>query len=144
MERLKRYARMYEDRERKWEALRAGEELFGLPVNDYPELTKTQKELSLLEKLYTLYVSVLQKINGYSDLLWSELDFDSITQEVIQFQQQCLRMPKVLKQWDAYRELRKTIDAFLELQPHLALLAQRSMRDRHWKVIMKITGTRWC
>lgn len=30
-----------------------------------------QRELELLEKLYTLYITVLQKVNGYADLLWT-------------------------------------------------------------------------
>ena len=40
---------MYEERERKYQAYRAGEELFGLPVTDYPELSDTKGELTLLE-----------------------------------------------------------------------------------------------
>ena len=40
------------------------------------------QELELLEKLYTLYITVIQKVNGYADLLWTELDFQSITDEV--------------------------------------------------------------
>lgn len=60
---------------RKWDTYMAGEDLFGLPQNNYPELRKTKKELELLEKLYTLYIVVIQKVNGYADLLWTELDF---------------------------------------------------------------------
>ena len=33
----------------------AGEELFGLPVTEYRELSETKAELTLLEKLYNIY-----------------------------------------------------------------------------------------
>lgn len=44
----------------------AGEDLFGLQQHDYAELKQTKRELELLEKLYTLYITVLQKVNGYA------------------------------------------------------------------------------
>eukprot|EP00966_Prymnesium_polylepis_P108303 2506981-Prymnesium_polylepis.2 len=37
-ERLRKFQRLYEERERKWQAYVAGEQLFGLPVTSYPEL----------------------------------------------------------------------------------------------------------
>jgi len=143
MERLKKYQRLYDDKERKWDTYMAGEELFSLPQHDYPELKKTKKELELLEKLYTLYIVVIQKVNGYADLLWTELDFAAITEEVIGYQNQCKRLPKSLRDWEAFLELKSTIDDFLELQPVLELLAVPAVKDRHWKEIMKISGTSW-
>jgi len=143
MERLKKYQRLYDDKERKWDTYMAGEELFGLPQNEYPELKQTKKELELLEKLYTLYITVIQKVNGYADLLWTELDFQSITEEVLLFQGMCKRLPKSLRGWEAYLELKKTIDDFLDLQPMLELLAVPAVKDRHWKEIMKISGHSW-
>ncbi len=48
----------------------------------------------------------------------------------MQFQNQCKRLPKSLRDWEAYLELKKTIDDFLELQPLLELLAVPAVRDR--------------
>ena len=50
-ERLQRFKRTYDDKKRRWEEYQAGEELFGLQITDYPELTKTKKEIDLLEKV---------------------------------------------------------------------------------------------
>eukprot|EP00667_Euglena_gracilis_P000005 EG_transcript_5 len=143
MERLKKYQRLYDDKERKWDTYMAGEDLFGLPQNNYPELRKTKKELELLEKLYTLYIVVIQKVNGYADLLWTELDFQQITEEVVSYQNQIKKLPKSLRDWEAYLELKQTVDDFLELQPVLELLAVPAVKDRHWKEIMKISGCQW-
>ncbi len=40
-------------RKRKWDGLASGEELFGLPVTQYPGLEQTQTEIAMLDRLYT-------------------------------------------------------------------------------------------
>lgn len=40
-------------RKRKWENYSSGEELFGLKVTKYPELEQTEKEVTMLDRLYT-------------------------------------------------------------------------------------------
>lgn len=44
------------------------------------------KELGLLQKLYGLYDSVMGKINGYYDILWTEVDIEKINAELLEFQ----------------------------------------------------------
>lgn len=64
----------------------AGEQLFGLPVTDYPTLHHYRKELTLLQKLYGLYTAVMQSIDGYYDILWSDIDIEKINAELTEFQ----------------------------------------------------------
>ena len=142
MERLKRYQRQFDDKFRKWMTYMAGEELFGLPQHTYPELTKTKKELELLDKLYTLYITVLQKVNGYNDILWVDLHFDDIVEEVNVLDVQCRRLPKSLRDWDAYIDLKKTIDDFKGLAPIIKELKQPSIQPRHWEDVQKLTGAK--
>ena len=40
-------------RKRKWDGLSNGEELFGLPVTQYPGMEQTEKEIAMLDRLYT-------------------------------------------------------------------------------------------
>ena len=76
----------FDDLWRRYNTYSAGEQLFGLPVSDYPTLMKTRKELNLLQKLYGLYNDVIDRVNGYYDILWSEVDIDGINQELVDFQ----------------------------------------------------------
>ena len=64
----------------------AGEELFGLPLSDYDNLQRIRKELTLLQKLYGLYNTVMRSIDGYFDILWVEVDIEKINAEIIEFQ----------------------------------------------------------
>jgi len=63
-----------------------GEELFGLPVTEYPELLKIKKELNLLQKLYGLYNAVIDTVHGYYDILWADINIEKINNELLEFQ----------------------------------------------------------
>ena len=71
---------------RKFVTYTGGEELFGLPVTPYPELLQIKKELNLLQKLYGLYNDVIDTVNGYYDILWTDVNIEKINQELADFQ----------------------------------------------------------
>lgn len=58
---------------RRFQTYSDGEDLFGLPVTEYSELNRIRKELNLLQKLYGLYNSVMDSVDGYYDILWTEV-----------------------------------------------------------------------
>lgn len=47
---------------------------------------RIKKELGLLQKLYGLYSSVMTVINGYFDILWTEVDIEKINSELSDMQ----------------------------------------------------------
>ncbi len=57
-----------------------------------------------------------------------------------QYQAQCKKLPKALREWPAYNDCKKTIDDFLEMLPLFQALTSKAMRERHWKDLMSITG----
>jgi len=143
-EALKKYQRYFEKYERNWNTYSEGEEMFALYVTEYPELEQTKKELGLLEKLYSLYTETTTTINGYADILWTDVvaNIEGMNEEVGKLQTRCKTMPKALRDWDAYNELKRKIDDFLEVLPLLTALSGKAMQDRHWKQIQEITGSK--
>uniref|UniRef100_A0A8C5X2W6 Dynein axonemal heavy chain 5 n=1 Tax=Malurus cyaneus samueli TaxID=2593467 RepID=A0A8C5X2W6_9PASS len=125
---------------RKYLSLSGGEELFGLPITEYPELHKIKRELSLLQKLYSLYNTVTASIDGYNEMLWNDLNIEKITSELLDFQSKIRKLPKALKEWQAFQDLKKKIDDFTESCPLLEMMKNKAMLSRHWERISQVTG----
>lgn len=50
----------------------------------------------------------------------------------------CRKLPKGMKDWPAFIELKKKIDDFNETCPLLEMMANKSMKDRHWLRLEKL------
>uniref|UniRef100_A0A8B9SWZ3 Dynein heavy chain 5, axonemal n=1 Tax=Anas platyrhynchos TaxID=8839 RepID=A0A8B9SWZ3_ANAPL len=139
-DRLQIFQAKFDELWRKYISLSGGEELFGLPITEYPELHKIKRELSLLQKLYSLYNSVTDNINGYNEILWNDLNIEKINNELLDFQNKIRKLPKALKEWQAFQDLKKKIDDFAESCPLLEMMANKAMMPRHWERIAQVTG----
>uniref|UniRef100_A0A3P8WNT4 AAA+ ATPase domain-containing protein n=1 Tax=Cynoglossus semilaevis TaxID=244447 RepID=A0A3P8WNT4_CYNSE len=139
-ERLQSFQAEFDQLWRKFITCSGGEELFGLAVQDYPELQRIRRELSLLSKLYSLYNAVIDNVGGYNDILWSDLNIDKVNAELQDFQNRIRKLPKALKEWQAFRDLKKTIDDFAETCPLLHMMANKAMLPRHWSRLSELTG----
>ncbi|OCT76244.1 hypothetical protein XELAEV_180314426mg, partial [Xenopus laevis] len=124
-DRLQVFQAKFDELWRKFVTFSGGEELFGLPVTEYPELQRIRRELALLQKLYGLYNAVIENITGYYEILWNDLDIEKINTELMDFQNRIRKLPKALKEWQAFNDLKKKIDDFSESCPLLEMMANK-------------------
>ncbi|KAM8735049.1 dynein axonemal heavy chain 5 [Acanthopagrus schlegelii] len=139
-DRLIMFQNRFDNLFRKYITYTGGEELFGLPVTQHPQLLEIRKQLTLLQKLYGLYNNVIETVNGYYDILWADIHIEKINNELLDFQTRCRKLPRALKEWQAFLDLKKTIDEFSECCPLLELMTNKAMMTRHWKRITEVTG----
>ncbi|CAM9125412.1 unnamed protein product [Ectocarpus sp. 4 AP-2014] len=149
VERLNRFKEESKIRERKHELYTGklwqtrGEELFALPLTEYPDLEKTRKELKLSDQLFGLYVDVLETLGEWKHVPWTEVvsNIANMTDKMDNFAARCKKLPGRLKQWDAFTQLRTDIDDFLTVLPLLQELSKDSIQPRHWVEVMEVTGS---
>ena len=73
LNRLRMYSDEYSIRKRKFDSYNSGETLFGLPHQSYPKLVETQKQIELLDKLYSLFSKVKDSISKWHEINWSDI-----------------------------------------------------------------------
>jgi dynein heavy chain len=143
LNRLRMFADEYSIRKRKYESYHAGEKLFGLPHQSYPELVQTAREIELLEKLYNLYQKVKDTIGKWHEISWMEIkeEIEKMTETIETFSKDCTKLPASTKKYDAFRELKTEIDNMSEIIPLVDALAKPSIRPRHWEEIITMTNS---
>ncbi|KPP75577.1 dynein heavy chain 5, axonemal-like [Scleropages formosus] len=139
-DRLIMFQNRFDNLYRKYVTYTGGEELFGLPVTEHPQLLEIKKQLTLLQKLYGLYSNVIDTVNSYYDIPWTDISIEKINNELLDFQARCRKLPRALKDWQAFLDLKKTIDDFSESCPLLELMSNKAMMPRHWRRITEVTG----
>ena len=141
LNRLRMFSDEYSVRKRRFDSYFSGEALFGLPHQSYPALDETRKEIELLDKLYSLYSKVKDTIGKWRDVQWSDIqsEIGKMTEQIDVFGRDCMKLPGVLKTWDAYKELKQEIDDMTEMLPLVEQLAKPSIRARHWDEVISLT-----
>ncbi|KAJ8670776.1 hypothetical protein QAD02_002035, partial [Eretmocerus hayati] len=137
-ERVLLFEAWFDDLCERNETYSSGEDMFGLEHSEFPVLHKRKRELNLLSKLYSLYLQVMHSVDGYFELQWQDVDIEAIIAELTDFQNRCRRLPRALREWPAYIELKKKIDDFNEACPLLELMANKAMKERHWERMTEV------
>ncbi|KAG8199526.1 hypothetical protein JTE90_009368 [Oedothorax gibbosus] len=122
----------------RYESNKDGEKLFGLQISEYPVLVQTKSDMVLLRKLFALFNVVMSRLKGYYIYAWNEVNLQVITDELTDFQNKCMRLPKGVKEWEYFHILKQRIEDFKETCPLLARLKNEAMTMDHWHRIEKV------
>jgi dynein heavy chain, axonemal len=96
-----------------------------------------------LQRLYSLYDLVTETINSYYEIPWVDVDIEKINMDLVDFQNKCKKLPKGLKDYLAFNDLKRTIDDFNSTCPLLEMMANKSMKERHWERLSVMCNTKF-
>uniref|UniRef100_A0AAV2K4G4 AAA+ ATPase domain-containing protein n=2 Tax=Knipowitschia caucasica TaxID=637954 RepID=A0AAV2K4G4_KNICA len=122
------------------------EEAFDILAKSNSIVTKEESEsVSNLRNVYTELQTKARSVQydlvrRQPDIPWTNVDIEKINSELLDFQNRCRKLPKGLRDWQAYLDLKKTIDDFNESCPLLEMMANKSMMTRHWDRIATLTN----
>jgi dynein heavy chain len=122
------------------EALVKAEKLFNISISSYPELFEIEHSLSDLDLIYSLYSGVKEAILSWSTTLWQNLDISVLQKGMEVFSMRLKQLPKELKQLPPFVAVSEKILTFKDSIPLFADLKNEALRDRHWKMLMEMTG----
>jgi dynein heavy chain, axonemal len=77
-------------------------------------------------------------VDGYFKTQFNDIDMEIINVEIQEFVNRCRTLPKAMKNWPAFIDLKKKIDDFYECCPLIELMASNAMKLRHWESLEKI------
>ncbi len=68
------------------------------------------------------------------------MKIDDINQVLQDLQNKCKKLPKGLKDYQAFEDLSKLLSDFTETCPLLEMMSHKAMQQRHWERIEGVTG----
>jgi len=116
------------------------EELFEVHVHTFKEMHDCRTELGLLKRAWDMASLVLEIFNDWRNSLWSSVDVDEMIEETKRLLREVKSLPKAIKQWPVFIGLQAAVQDMMVSLPLIQDLRDESMRDRHWKKLMRICG----
>lgn len=118
-----------------------GERLFKTPVTIYPSMDEIRRVFNLLKKLYDLFSKMNHSIEMWLNISWNRLQIDEIIETLVDYANKCRRLPKGLKSWPAFNELKDKIDEWTGKTILIEMMSKNGLKERHWKMLEKVTNT---
>ena len=100
-------------------------------------------DLSKVQRIYNIYSELKSFEDDLGSMLWSELDVTKLITGGDQLERKLRTLPKELKKRSTFQAVEECIIAFKEGIPLIQNLKTETMKARHWKKLMDVTGVRF-
>ena len=123
--------------------LNESQELFEIHVVDYVALRRCDEEIDLLRTLWNLVSDVLTTFQDWDKTPWEKINVEFLieeTKKIMKKMQNKDTLPGKARTFQAFAKLDAKVKALLTSLPLVEELHHPSMRERHWKQLMRATG----
>ena len=121
-------------------SLNEAQELFEIYTVDYIALRRCEEEMTALKSLWDMIGCVMYQFVEWNFTPWDKIDVDFLVEEAKKLQKDIKGLNKAVRNFEAYKVLEDQVKALLTSLPLVSDLHHPSMRDRHWKLLMKTTN----
>ncbi|KAL5112917.1 Dynein heavy chain 10 axonemal [Taenia crassiceps] len=117
--------------------LLSAERLFDLPVTHSEELINVQRQMDCLDRIYSIYADYKSLLEEWSKVLWRDVHFSVLQNEVERLQQTFQKLPEQIRQMGVGRVLKTQLSGFCDSVALLKDLKHEAFRQRHWSMLME-------
>ena len=140
VELIQEYTHRYQELSTEASNLAHLQELTGGVISEYPELDQGKLSLAGLDEVYVLRKRISDRNGGWLAAPWMEVDLVSVSKAVDEQLVAVALLKPVVKKWDATRMLIEELQQLQAAVPLVEALRSDTMRLRHWKQILRLTG----
>lgn len=80
-------------------------------------------------------------VNGHNPAAPATWLTEKMNTDLADFQAKIKKLPKAMKDWDAFNDLRVMVDDLTAMVPLLEMMNNKAIQQRHWEQIMTLTKT---
>jgi hypothetical protein len=137
---IKQYTTRYHELSAEASNLAHLEELTGGTITEYPELEAGKQSLAGLDEVYVLRKRIFERNGPWMETKWMTVNLSHVKKAVDeQFVAVAMLKPAV-KKWECTRMLIEELQQIRAAVPLVISLRSDTMRLRHWKQILRLTG----
>jgi len=115
--------------------LQAGLDIFSIPSPEHKELKDVEKEIDLLEKIWTLTKEWNEAWDGWKTGVFRSLNIEDMESAAGTFNKTIGRLGREIKGWKTWQLMKEKVDQFRQTMPLIMDLKNPGMRERHWDAL---------
>ena len=134
------------EHDKKWDDLSGFAKIFEFPELMEPSkviTTALHQQTSQMLQMWHFVDMITSQVDMWKTTLWNDLNCEEIEDGAKGLYKQLRGLDKFVKQSDVYLKTETNVKNFMSTMPLIAELRHPAMRDRHWNMIMELTGIKF-
>ena len=114
--------------------------LFDLIPSDYREIRYSRREATFLKSVWDCVELIETTFEDYKVIKWNDIEVEALMAECKALSKTVKGCDKAVKNWPVYKGVEDSVKNMMTALPLVDELKHPSMRERHWKQLMRATG----
>ncbi|RLN72009.1 hypothetical protein BBJ28_00019305, partial [Nothophytophthora sp. Chile5] len=121
-------------------ALKKGLEIFGIEESKNEGFAQTEKEIALLQQIWTLADEWEVVWASWKNKVFYEIEVETMETSAAQFFKKVVKFGKDMKNWTVWSSMKTKIEQFRQTLPLIQDLKSPALRARHWAQLKEEMG----